>query len=148
MFFLLCPSTVFWCSVPKPAKPAEESVPIVVQPALFHFGFMKYRTRTRIATRTNTNPNHTEANAAGRSGMRVRCANNASAEIFLRGRGIGQNPRKNYKKRSICLRNEPAYSFGSLGIAKPNFFSTPPLGGGLALLSIRGRFPFSMPDAL
>jgi len=35
-------------------------------------------------------------------GMRVRCANKASAEWFMRGRGIGQNYRKNYKKRGIC----------------------------------------------
>jgi len=27
-------------------------------------------------------------------GMRVRCANKASAECIMRGRGIGQNPRK------------------------------------------------------
>jgi len=35
-------------------------------------------------------------------GMRVRCANKASAEWLMRGRGIGQNSRKNYKKRGIC----------------------------------------------
>ena len=35
-------------------------------------------------------------------GMRVRCANKASAECIMRGRGIGQNSRKNYKKRGIC----------------------------------------------
>jgi len=34
-------------------------------------------------------------------GMRVRCANKASAELFMRGRGIGQNSRKNCKKRGI-----------------------------------------------
>jgi len=36
------------------------------------------------------------------AGMRVRCANKASAECIMRGRGIGQNSRKNYKKRGIC----------------------------------------------
>ena len=35
-------------------------------------------------------------------GMRVRCANEASAECIMRGRGIGQNSRNNYKKRGIC----------------------------------------------
>ena len=35
-------------------------------------------------------------------GMRVRCANKASAECIMRGRGIGQNSRKNCKKRGIC----------------------------------------------
>jgi len=35
-------------------------------------------------------------------GMRVRCANKASVECIMRGRGIGQNPRKKYKKRGIC----------------------------------------------
>ena len=36
-------------------------------------------------------------------GMRVRCANKARAEcIIMRGRGIGQNSRKNCKKRGIC----------------------------------------------
>ena len=35
-------------------------------------------------------------------GMRVRCANKASAELFRRERGIGQIPRKIYKKRGIC----------------------------------------------
>jgi len=38
-------------------------------------------------------------------GMRVRCANKASAERIIRGRGIGQNSRKNCKnckKRGIC----------------------------------------------
>ena len=35
-------------------------------------------------------------------GMRVRCANKASAECIMRGRGIGQNSRKNRKKRGIC----------------------------------------------
>ena len=34
-------------------------------------------------------------------GMRVRCANKASAECIMRGRGIGQNSRKIYKKRGI-----------------------------------------------
>ena len=34
-------------------------------------------------------------------GMRVRCANKASAECIMRGRGIGQNSRKNCKKRGI-----------------------------------------------
>ena len=35
-------------------------------------------------------------------GMRVRFANKASAECIMRGRGIGQNSRKNCKKRGIC----------------------------------------------
>ena len=35
-------------------------------------------------------------------GMRVRCANKASAECTTRGRGIGQNSRKNCNKRGIC----------------------------------------------
>jgi len=35
-------------------------------------------------------------------GMRVRCANKTSAECIMRGRGIGQNSRKNCKKRGIC----------------------------------------------
>jgi len=35
-------------------------------------------------------------------GMRVRCANKASAKCIMRGRGIGQNSRKNCKKRGIC----------------------------------------------
>ena len=35
-------------------------------------------------------------------GMRVRCANKASAEWFGRERGIGQLPRKISKKRGIC----------------------------------------------
>ena len=35
-------------------------------------------------------------------GMRVRCANKASAECIMRGRGIGQNSRKNWKKRGSC----------------------------------------------
>ena len=35
-------------------------------------------------------------------GMRVRCAIKASAECIMRGRGIGQNSRKNCKKRGIC----------------------------------------------
>ena len=35
-------------------------------------------------------------------GMRVRCANKTSAECIMRGRGIGQNSRKNRKKRGIC----------------------------------------------
>ena len=35
-------------------------------------------------------------------GMRVRCANKACAECIMRGRGIGQNSRKNCKKRGIC----------------------------------------------
>jgi len=35
-------------------------------------------------------------------GMRVRCANRASAGCIMRGRGIGQNSRKNCKKRGIC----------------------------------------------
>ena len=35
-------------------------------------------------------------------GMRVRCANKASAECIMRRRGIGKNSRKNYKKRGIC----------------------------------------------
>ena len=35
-------------------------------------------------------------------GMRVRCANKASAEFFRRERGIGQIPRKICKKRGIC----------------------------------------------
>ena len=35
-------------------------------------------------------------------GMRVRCANKASAEWFRRERGIGQIPRKICKKRGIC----------------------------------------------
>ena len=35
-------------------------------------------------------------------GMRVRRANKASAECIMRGRGIGQNSRKNFKKRGIC----------------------------------------------
>jgi len=35
-------------------------------------------------------------------GMRVRCANKASAEWFRRERGIGQIPRKNCKNRGIC----------------------------------------------
>ena len=35
-------------------------------------------------------------------GMRVRCANKASAECIMRGRGNGQNSRKNCKKRGIC----------------------------------------------
>ena len=34
--------------------------------------------------------------------MRVRCANKASAECIMRGRGIGQNSHKNCKKRGIC----------------------------------------------
>ena len=36
------------------------------------------------------------------AGMRVRCANKASAECIMRGRGIGQNSRKICKKRGIC----------------------------------------------
>ena len=36
------------------------------------------------------------------AGMRVRCANKASAGCIMRGRGIGQNSRKNCKKRGIC----------------------------------------------
>ena len=35
-------------------------------------------------------------------GMRVRFATKASAESIMRGRGIGQNSRKNRKKRGIC----------------------------------------------
>jgi len=35
-------------------------------------------------------------------GRRVRCANKASAECNMRGRGIGQNSRKNCKKQGIC----------------------------------------------
>ena len=35
-------------------------------------------------------------------GMRVRCANKASAECIMKGRGIGQNSRKYCKKRGIC----------------------------------------------
>ena len=35
-------------------------------------------------------------------GMRVRCANKASAGCIMRGRGIGQNSRRNCKKRGIC----------------------------------------------
>ena len=35
-------------------------------------------------------------------GLRVRCANKASAECIIRGRGIGQNSRKKFKKRGIC----------------------------------------------
>ena len=35
-------------------------------------------------------------------GMRVRCANKASAECIMRGRGIGQNSRENCKKRGMC----------------------------------------------
>ena len=35
-------------------------------------------------------------------GMRVRCANKASAEWVRRDRGIGQIPRKICKKRGIC----------------------------------------------
>ena len=35
-------------------------------------------------------------------GMRVRCANKASAECIMRGRGIGQYSRKYCKKRGIC----------------------------------------------
>jgi len=34
-------------------------------------------------------------------GMRVRCANKASAECFMRGRGIGQNSRKNCKSEAF-----------------------------------------------
>ena len=34
-------------------------------------------------------------------GMRVRCANKASAGCIMRGRGIGQNSRSNYKKQTI-----------------------------------------------
>ena len=34
-------------------------------------------------------------------GMRVRCANKASAECIMRGRGIGQNSRKNYKSEAF-----------------------------------------------
>ena len=33
--------------------------------------------------------------------MRVFCANNASAECFIRGRGIGQKPRRIYKQGGI-----------------------------------------------
>ena len=36
------------------------------------------------------------------AGMRVRCANKASARWFMRRRGIGQNSRKNCKNRGIC----------------------------------------------
>jgi len=35
-------------------------------------------------------------------GTRVRYANKASAECIMRGRGIGQNSRKDFKKRGIC----------------------------------------------
>jgi hypothetical protein len=35
-------------------------------------------------------------------GMRVRCANKASAECFRRGRGIGEIRREIYKKRGVC----------------------------------------------
>ena len=55
------------------------------------------RELARTRTRTNTNPNDTEANAAGRSGNAVRCANKARAECIMRGRGVGQNSRKNCK---------------------------------------------------
>jgi len=34
-------------------------------------------------------------------GMRVRCAKKASAECIMMGRGLGQNSRKNCKKRGI-----------------------------------------------
>jgi len=41
-------------------------------------------------------------------GMRVRCANKASAECIMRGRGIGQNPRKNCKKaRHLWVARTP-----------------------------------------
>jgi len=56
--------------------------------------------RRRI--QTNTNPYGTEANAAGRVGMHMRCANKTSAEWFRRERGTGQIPRKICKKRGIC----------------------------------------------
>ena len=36
-------------------------------------------------------------------GMRVRCANKASAEWFMRGRGIGQKSRKNKLLMAPCL---------------------------------------------
>jgi len=42
--------------------------------------------------------------------MRVRCANKASAECIMRGRGIGQNSRKNCKKRGICGSRRRAHS--------------------------------------
>ena len=35
-------------------------------------------------------------------GMRVRCVNKTSAECIMRGRGIGQNSRRYFKKRGIC----------------------------------------------
>jgi len=35
-------------------------------------------------------------------GMRVRCANKANAELFMRGRGIGQYYRKNTKTKNSC----------------------------------------------
>ena len=35
-------------------------------------------------------------------GVRVRCANKASAECIMRVKGIGQNSRRNCKKRGIC----------------------------------------------
>ena len=41
-------------------------------------------------------------------GMRVRCANKASAECIMRGRGIGQNSRKNCKKaRHLWVARTP-----------------------------------------
>ena len=61
-----------------------------------------YAANSRTRTRTNTNPNDTEANAAGRSGNARALRKQASAECIMRGRGIGQNSRKNCKKRGIC----------------------------------------------
>ena len=56
----------------------------------------------RTRTRTNTNPNDTEANAAGRSGNVRALRKQSKCGVILRGRGIGQNSRKNCKKRGIC----------------------------------------------
>ena len=41
-------------------------------------------------------------------GMRVRCANKASAECIMRGRGIGQNSRKKMQKaRHLWVARTP-----------------------------------------
>jgi len=40
-------------------------------------------------------------------GMRVPCANKASAECIMRGRGIGQNSRKLKKARHLWVARTP-----------------------------------------